>query len=236
MPQYYLDDAEFGRIIITQRSTARSYIARWKDGALHLTIPPNATASSINSTLESMRARIRTRKKAPLQYSFGQTIKCFAHTITIGTHNGRKNAIGFGGKERELYINLHPSVDITADNITRTISSSLEKLMAERAEDTLIPYAKMIAIKLGVTGIKRFEIGRGKRKLGHCTAQKVIQLSRNLMFMPGELVEYIVCHELAHLTHMNHSAAFHALCNRYCGGREAELERMLKKFSMPILK
>ena len=74
------------------------------------------------------------------------------------------------------------------------------------------------------------------RKLGHCTSKKVIQLSRNLMFMPEDLIRYIICHELAHLTHMNHSPEFHALCDRYTGGHEKDLERQLRQFRFPILK
>ena len=74
------------------------------------------------------------------------------------------------------------------------------------------------------------------RKLGHCTTKPVIQLSRNLMFLPEPLVRYIICHELAHLTHMNHSPQFHALCNQYCNGKEKELERQLRQFHFPILK
>ena len=80
------------------------------------------------------------------------------------------------------------------------------------------------------------QVGRGMRKLGHCTAKKVIQLSRNLMFLPEPLVRYIICHELAHLTHMNHSPQFHALCDRYTGGHEKELEKQLRHFHFPILK
>ena len=34
---------------------------------------------------------------------------------------------------------------------------------------------------------------------------------------------------------MNHSAAFHALCNTYLGGREKQLEAQLKHFPWPIL-
>jgi len=73
------------------------------------------------------------------------------------------------------------------------------------------------------------------RKLGHCTSRNVIQLSRNLMFMPEELVRYIICHELAHITHKNHSPQFHALCDKYCSGKEKALERQLRQFRFPIV-
>jgi predicted metal-dependent hydrolase len=56
------------------------------------------------------------------------------------------------------------------------------------------------------------------------------------MFLPEHLIRYIICHELAHLTHMNHSPEFHALCNQYCDGQEKQLEQQLRQFRFPILK
>ena len=104
----------------------------------------------------------------------------------------------------------------------------------ERAARVLLPLAKSITQRLAVAP-RHFEIGRGLRKLGHCTRDKVIQLSANLMFLPEELIELTICHELAHLTHMNHSPQFHALVDKYLGGRERELERRLKAFCWPVM-
>ena len=56
------------------------------------------------------------------------------------------------------------------------------------------------------------------------------------MFLPEPLVRYIICHELAHLTHMNHSPEFHALVNTYTNGQEKVLEQQLKRFVWPIVR
>ena len=42
----------------------------------------------------------------------------------------------------------------------------------------------------------------------------------------AELVDYVVCHELAHLRHMNHSAAFWAEVGRQCPGYRGLRERL----------
>lgn len=57
-----------------------------------------------------------------------------------------------------------------------------------------------------------------------------------LVFLPLELSDYVIYHELAHLTEMNHSPRFHALLDSYLGGREAELVRKLKGFVWPVLR
>jgi predicted metal-dependent hydrolase len=109
------------------------------------------------------------------------------------------------------------------------------RAMEVKADKVLLPFAHEVADQVGLAPAG-FEIGRGMRKLGHCTAKKVIQLSRNLMFLSEPLVRYIICHELAHLTHMNHSPQFHALCDKYCNGQEKALERQLRQFRFPIVK
>ena len=111
----------------------------------------------------------------------------------------------------------------------------ISRAMEYMAYKVLPPFARQVADELGLKPAG-FEIGRGMRKLGHCTTRKIIQLSRNLMFLPEPLVRYVICHELAHLTHMNHSPQFHALCDQYTGGHEKELEQQLRQFRWPILK
>ena len=98
------------------------------------------------------------------------------------------------------------------------------------------PVAKEISRRLGVAP-SRWEIGRGTRTLGTChPSDRHISLSRALLFLSPELREYVICHELAHLTHADHSPAFHSLCNSYLSGREKELNRALKAFPWPLLR
>ena len=134
-----------------------------------------------------------------------------------------------------LHLQVHESADLDDNGIKRTISSVIGRAMEVMARAVLLPYAQQIADELGLMPAG-LEVGRGMRKLGHCTRGRVIQLSRNLMFMPEPLIRYIICHELAHLTHMNHSPQFHALVNQYCSGQEKQLERQLRQFRFPILK
>lgn len=57
-----------------------------------------------------------------------------------------------------------------------------------------------------------------------------------LVFLPQELRDYIICHELAHLSEMNHSPRFHALLDSYLDGREAMLAARLRAYSWPVLR
>jgi predicted metal-dependent hydrolase len=51
---------------------------------------------------------------------------------------------------------------------------------------------------------------------GSCNTRREVRLAWRLVKAPSDLVDYVICHELAHLRHMNHSAAFWSEVERQC--------------------
>jgi predicted metal-dependent hydrolase len=51
---------------------------------------------------------------------------------------------------------------------------------------------------------------------GSCNTRREVRLAWRLVKAPADLVDYVICHELAHLRHMDHSPRFWAEVERQC--------------------
>lgn len=94
------------------------------------------------------------------------------------------------------------------------------------AELTIPGRVRHYASKMGLTPSEiRFK--RMRRRWGSCDSKGVVTFNTLLMQLAYEHIDYIIVHELAHLRHMNHSAAFHALVRAYLSN-ERQLRREIK--------
>jgi predicted metal-dependent hydrolase len=62
----------------------------------------------------------------------------------------------------------------------------------------------------------RLLLSSATARWGSCNTDREVRLAWRLVKAPAELVDYVICHELAHLRHMNHSRAFWAEVERQC--------------------
>ena len=234
----YIQDIEFGKVYVELRRGMTSVRFTYHpDGHLLMRAPMGASAAQLQQMLDLNRELLR-RLPPPqsVSFEFGQVMECFKCRVVIEPTNPRPGYLKTEwDDDNVLHVTMHESTELEDFSAKQYISDRISEAMGYIANKELLPYAREVAQELHQQPAG-FEIGRGMRKLGHCTAKKVIQLSRNLMFLPDPLVRYIICHELAHLTHMNHSPQFHVLVNQYCNGKEKELERQLRQFHFPILK
>lgn len=106
----------------------------------------------------------------------------------------------------------------------------IEELRRAAREDLPERIARLSA----ATGLRyeKLSIRASRTKWGSCSGQNHISLSLYLMTLPEVLRDFVILHELCHTVHHNHSPRFHALLDRLTGGREKELSRELRRYTI----
>jgi len=73
-----------------------------------------------------------------------------------------------------------------------------------------------------------------KTRWGSCSSKNNISLNVNIAFLPEELQDYVLLHELIHTKVKNHSRKFWAELDKYTEGRAKELSKKLKKYRIRL--
>lgn len=137
--------------------------------------------------------------------------------------------IPFLGEPLELVVHTQPKADVVRYGTKLlVILSSRSRQPAEQQAKRLVSAwleAQALRILTAKTDAAVARLGvryRGltlkatRSKWGHCTAQGAIQYNWQIMLAPEPIVDYLVAHEVSHLLHHNHSAAFWAQVASLC--------------------
>lgn len=227
---------EIGEVNVTTRRNAKTMRLRWKGLALSLTVPYGIDAARAVAFIKSSADFIAANRPAPL-YSIGQIIEAPGISIEI-KEDGRLSQTVRGVHSRaagKAMLLVAPDIDIESPDSIKCIDRTIRALAKIMAKDIILPLAVSVSESLGVRP-SAWKIYSGQRTLGLCSSKGIIKLSSLLVLYPAEMRRYVVCHELAHLTHMDHTPSFHALCDTYFGASTKAIRKELKAYRLPLIK
>jgi len=90
----------------------------------------------------------------------------------------------------------------------------LHKWLQHQGRIHLIPWLKRSSNQTGLR-YQKAQVRGQKSRWGSCSSRGTISLNFKLLFLPKELAQYVLIHELAHIRHLNHSPAFWELVAQY---------------------
>lgn len=141
--------------------------------------------------------------------------------LRIGAGNNR-----FRWYDSLLELQARPQADI--DALTRrALQTKALEVFAQRLQHFA---------GLGGYELPALSLSSARTRWGSCSSESGIRLNWRLIHLPLDLIDYVVCHELAHLRQMNHSPRFWAevgkLCSDWQGKRQALKQQGL---TLPLL-
>lgn len=85
-----------------------------------------------------------------------------------------------------------------------------------RAALVHLAHRAFVLARLAGLAPPRVLLSSAQSRWGSCNSRREVRLAWRLVKAPPALIDYVVCHELAHLRHMDHSPAFWAEVARLC--------------------
>jgi predicted metal-dependent hydrolase len=109
-----------------------------------------------------------------------------------------------------LIENANQQLTVLGKPKAAVVLSALTEWLVKKARAHLSIWLHRLSLEnnLAFTGLS---IRQQRTLWGSCTAAKRINLNCKLLFLPPDLTEHILLHELCHTQHFNHSRAFWSL-------------------------
>ena len=155
-----------------------------------------------------------------LEITDGTVVFALGEPLTVAFTNVGRSRWQFG--PGTLY--LRPDAAHTASDL-------LEKALREKARTVFAERLAVHAPRLGVAP-PPLRLSSARTRWGSCSHHGGIALNWRLVLMPLAIVDYVVCHELAHLKEMNHSPRFWSVVEQLCPdwkARRLELRQLARQ-------
>lgn len=221
-----------GVILITERVQCRRIIGRWTKGLVRISIPPNAPKKDVLDFIDKYAQRLAEIKR-PAIFAIGRRMHYEEFDIEIATQNMHPGRILAKFEGNLLIVSVWHESDVTDPLMEASIGKLLMRVGCDTVKRRILPRVHQRAMELGLKPTA-YKVLSGCKRMGKCTSRGEIYISGAVAFLPRHLQRFIIDHELAHLTHPNHSAAFHALANQYMEGNEERWNRECNAFVFPF--
>lgn len=218
-------DSQLGDIFVRINPRAKYISIKIKHGDVVLVCPTNKSRERAFEFLNEKRQWIEQNQdkfRNKIKFNLSLPIETRLYEILRAGDSPHSNKIA-------RYITIEQ--DDTAETIELKTRQMLENVWLAEAKELLPRRIEMLARNLGFS-YSGVSFKKSCRKWGSCSVDNNISLNYRLMQLPNELIDFIIIHELCHTVHKNHSSQFHSLVNECTCGRERELIKKMKKYSI----
>jgi len=152
--------------------------------------------------IDKLEAR-RNNFVPPIVWQDGETLMLFGNPILLSVAQNDKN------KQPE-FINNSLKIASPEANNHAAIRRKVTQWYKKQAILDFGRRLEILATKLGVVP-PPLSLSNAQSRWGSCSSRGDVRLNWRLLQAPPHIINYVICHELAHLKEMNHSARFWAV-------------------------
>ena len=195
---------------------------------IQVSYPPNVNQQQLISWLKQQESWITNK----LITSKLQSLHTDQSVQILGNHYSKKVVandglpLGVFIQGKVLVINFLEAYSLEH----RKTKERVNFFLKSTASKYIIPRAFQLAKQHQLT-VNRIMIKKLKSRWGSCSSLSNLNFNYLLVHLPISTIDYVICHELAHLVHANHSRQFWQLVVRYYPDYRQQ-ERRLKNTNL----
>jgi predicted metal-dependent hydrolase len=223
MPSITLSDRRIEYTVVRGTGRRYTYFRFRPDATLEVAIPPRAKVTDVESV-------IRERESWILKHH--EELSCSDRVLEAGTvlFEGRRLRIVFEqtNGEESLEPILYSEAVIVKGSGRSSIRELVRRWFLKESSAYVARTLPVLAKKLGVR-YRRADV-REIKNWGYCTRDGRLSFSWQLIALPARVREYVLYHELVHLSEHNHATSFKKKLSAVLPDyrqREKELDRVL---------
>ncbi|HEY8118210.1 MAG TPA: SprT family zinc-dependent metalloprotease [Methylophilaceae bacterium] len=158
-----------------------------------------------------IRKKLEARQEnavAPIQWQDGTSLLLLGNDIILNIKPDARNRA----------VEYQPGILQVALTTPEDEAAIAHKVLQWYRKQALVDFGRRLEIlsaKLGVPTPPLF-LSNARSRWGSCNSRGEVRLNWRLLQAPPHIINYVICHELAHLKEMNHSAKFWAVVERIC--------------------
>lgn len=204
---------------IARSRRRRSISLEVRDAQVIVRAPMGVSADYLDQMVRAKQAWVQAKlaaQRAQLaaiperSYRPGSSLPWLGRDLTLVLGDGLAGAVNRHGDQLRVVLSRRSRLapmEQTRRLVARWYQDSAHRLLAEKtghlAGALQLPFREV-------------RVRATRSKWGHCTSAGVLQYNWQIVLAPEPVVDYLVAHEVCHLQHPNHSAAFWQLVERVC--------------------
>ncbi len=234
-----VDIPKLGAVTIRQSAKAKRISIRLKPfSGVTLIVPQGESIKEGIRFLHEKQAWIQSNlqkleeKEQKLTIFDEQTeFKTRSFALRISKHAHPKVRLQL--KEGILQVNYPANMPVSAPEVQEVIRYGIEESLRLEAKSFLPGRLAWLAKQHNIR-YQNVTIKNLKSRWGSCSSTNNINLNLHLMRLPGELVDYVLLHELCHVHEKNHGPHFWARLDIMCNGLARQLDKAMKDYQTKI--
>src|SRR5208337_5398436 len=130
------------------------------------------------------------------------------HTLEV---RERRN-VGVSCERGKIIVSIHPEIPARtrAPFIRRQLVTWYANMALKKIHERVVHYMRIIGVTPRAVRIKSL-----RSRWGSCSVRGQVNFAWNIILAPEPVLDYLVVHELCHLIHLNHSAEYWDLVEKF---------------------